>query len=117
MSSSPPSAYIFPKPIGLLDNDHDCGVSKLIVFCDPSKSSIYDVTSPLKLFPLGAPGIKYAISPRTERLEGTSVCTFGSLLTSLVNKGISFENTPSKPNIVLLIGSVPKFAFWVKGLS
>ena len=42
---------------------------------------------------------------------------FGSLLTSLVNKGTSLEKFPSKPNIVLLMGSVPKFAFCVRGLS
>ena len=77
----------------------------------PSKSSIYDVASPLKLFPLGAPGNKYANSPLNEKFEGTSVSIFGSLLISLVSNGISLEKFPSNPTIVLLIGSVPKFAF------
>ena len=70
-------------------------------FWDPSKSSMYDVTSPLKLFPFGAPGIRYAISPRTERLDGTSVWIFGSLLTNLVNKGISFEKSIMNADIGL----------------
>ena len=34
-----------------------------------------------------------------------------SLLISLVSKGISLDKLPSNPTIVLLIGSVPKFAF------
>ena len=69
------------------------------------------MASPLKLFPFGAPGNKYANSPLSEKFEGTSVSIFGSLLISLVSKGISLEKLPSNPTIVLLIGSVPKFAF------
>ena len=59
--------------------------------CVPSKSSIYAVASPLKLAPLGAPGSKYANSPRKDKLEGTSVSMFGNLLTSRVKKGTSVE--------------------------
>ena len=90
LSSSSPSGYIFPRSFGLLEIVQDCGANKSITFCVPSKSSIYEVASPLKLFPLGAPGSKYANSPLSEKFEGTSVSIFGNLLISRVRNGISF---------------------------
>ena len=72
---------------------------------------MYEVASPLKLFPFGAPGIKYANSPLNEKFDGTLVFIFGSLFTSLVSIGNSVEKFPSNPTIVLFIGSVPKLAF------
>ena len=54
---------------------------------------------------LGAPGSKYANSPRNENTDSTSVSMFGSLLTNRVKKGTSVEKFAFTPNIELFIGS------------
>ena len=63
------------------------------------------MASPFKSVPLGAPGAKYANSPRTDKLEGTSVSIFGSLLTKRVKNGSSVEKFPFIPKMVLLMDS------------
>jgi hypothetical protein len=40
----------------------------------------------------GVSGLKKATSPRTERLDGTSVSIFGNLFTKRVKNGTSVEN-------------------------
>jgi len=52
---------------------------------------MYDVASPAKSVPLGAPGNKYANSPLTDKLDSTSVSILGSLFAKRVKNGTSVE--------------------------
>ena len=69
------------------------------------------VVSPSKSAFFGELGCKTAISPRIDRLEGTSVSMLGSLFANRVKKGTSVLKLPFKPKMVLLTGSAPKLDF------
>ena len=75
------------------------------------------VDSPSKRSASGVSGFKNATSPRTDKLEGTSVSKLGSLLTIRVKKGTSVEKFEFNPKIVLLTDSCPKLDFCVNGCS
>ena len=66
---------------------------------------------------MGDPGNKYAKSALTDKFDGASVSTNGNLFANFVKYGTSVEKSTFKPNIVLSIGSEPKFIFGVNGLS
>ena len=87
--SDPKKKQMFDN--GIDPNDQESGERKSMLVCEPSKSSMYSVDSPLNLSAFGVSGFKNATSPLNEKLDGTSVSIKGNLLTIRVKNGTSVE--------------------------
>jgi len=100
---------------GVEARNHEYGERMSIVFCDDSKSSIYELPEfePVSFLC----GTSCANSPCTLIVEGAVAFTVGILLTRFVSHINSLLYEKLSPQIVLFISSSPILTFSVRGFS
>ena len=97
--------------MGVLDKNQAADDLISIVDWLFSKSSMYEVPVEFKSIDFGCPGIKWANSPTTEKVDFSLVSIKGILSIILVINLESVEYAPFSPHIVLEIGSSPILIF------